>query len=156
VHMINAEIIGMAAPWAISALVLTAVIVLLPVALVPSKSLLAALRTNIFATTPVIVAAFAALAARSAAVASEGASVGAVIGAGALVGTAVGLAVLGGTAGSTPAIQELVRASEPHPEARLPHRWIAPMGTATGAFSGLMLGAMNLLLAILVGFLVGR
>lgn len=72
---------------------------------------------------------------------------GAVVGAGALLGAVVGLAVPALIAGSLPDVQAFVQASEPHPEARIPLAWIAPLAGAGGLLGGLLLGLGNLALA---------
>ena len=59
---------------------------------------------------------------------------------GALTGAVIGLVALGWIAGRYPAFQELVRNSEPNPEARLPYDWIAPLGAATGGVIGCLSG----------------
>jgi hypothetical protein len=152
---LTVPVFGAAAPWAVAALVLTAAVVLLPLVFGASRTMLAGLRTNIFATTPLLILILTALAAREAGTPAHGASIGAVVGAGALLGTTIGLTILGGVAGSNPAIQDFVRASEPHPEARLPYHWIAPLGVVTGAFSGVLFGVSNLVMAVVVGMVVG-
>jgi hypothetical protein len=73
---------------------------------------------------------------------------GVAAGVGALVASVVAFAVLGYLLGSLPGVQEMVRASEPYPEARLPYDWIAPLGAALGVFAGLVAGAVNLVLAV--------
>jgi hypothetical protein len=72
---------------------------------------------------------------------------GAVVGVGALVGAVAGLAVPALIAGSLPDVQEFVQASEPHPEARIPTAWIAPLAGLGGVLGGLILGIGDLALA---------
>jgi hypothetical protein len=79
---------------------------------------------------------------------------GLAVGAAALLGAVVGLAVPGLFAGMVPSVQDMVRASEPHPEARIPVSLIAPMGGLAGGLVGLILGLVNLVLAA-VGGLIG-
>jgi hypothetical protein len=78
---------------------------------------------------------------------------GLVVGAGVLLGTILGLAAFGWIAGSYPDIQELVRNSEPNPEARLPYEAIAPVGAAAGALIGVLAGLTYLVPAALGGLL---
>jgi hypothetical protein len=80
---------------------------------------------------------------------------GAVAGLGALVATVLAFALFGYGLGLDPEIQEFVRTSEPHPEARLPYDWIAPIGAVLGAFIGIFAGMVNLALAALAGLVVG-
>jgi hypothetical protein len=51
--------------------------------------------------------------------AAQGVSAGVIAGSGALLGSIVGLAVLALVIGNIPEVQEAVRASEPHAEARI-------------------------------------
>ena len=76
-----------------------------------------------------------------------------IVGLGALVASVAAAVLLGFALGSDPAVQELVRASEPHPEARLPYAWIAPLAATLGGFAGLALGLCNLALAAFGGLL---
>jgi hypothetical protein len=59
--------------------------------------------------------------------------VGLVVGVGALLGAVAGLTALGWIAGDYRQVQEFVRSSKPHPDARLPYGWIAPLGAIAGA-----------------------
>jgi hypothetical protein len=72
---------------------------------------------------------------------------GAVVGAGALLGAVAGLTVPALIAGSLPDVQAYVQASEPHPEARIPTAWIAPLAGVGGVLGGLILGIGDLALA---------
>ena len=71
------------------------------------------------------------------------------VGAGALLGAVVGLALPALVAGSLPGVQEYVQLSEPHPEARIPSTWIAPLAGLGGLLGGLLLGIGDLMLAAL-------
>ena len=75
-------------------------------------------------------------------------------GLGALVGTALVVSVLAVVLGGDASIQELVRTSEPHPEARIPYEWIQPIAAATGLLVGILVGIENLVTAA-IGGLVG-
>jgi hypothetical protein len=77
------------------------------------------------------------------------------VGLGALGGSVCAALLVGFVLGSDPVVQELVRASEPFPEARLPYAWIAPLAAALGGFAGLALGLFDLALAALGGVLGG-
>jgi hypothetical protein len=97
----------------------------------------------------------AALALRSPAVAKgDGGRIALIAGAGAFIGTVAACAALGMILSSFPSIQEAVRMSEPHPEARVPFEWMESLGAAAGTLVGLLVGAANLVLS-LVGGLVG-
>jgi hypothetical protein len=76
-------------------------------------------------------------------------------GLGSLLGTAAVLTLAFFAIGAIPAVQEYARMSEPHPEARLPYEMIPVVGAATGALAGLFLGAVNLGLALVGGFVGG-
>jgi hypothetical protein len=80
---------------------------------------------------------------------------GAVAGLGALLAGVVAFTVLGSLFAGDPAVQEFVRASEPHPEARLPYAWIPLLGAALGGLVGLGVGLFHLVLATLGGLAVG-
>lgn len=80
---------------------------------------------------------------------------GAIAGIGALLATIVAFALLGHGLGLDPSIQDFVRTSEPHPEARVPHEWIAPLGAALGGVAGLAMGLINLALSSLGGTIMG-
>ncbi|MHB1133510.1 MAG: hypothetical protein ACYC4L_14155 [Chloroflexota bacterium] len=92
-------------------------------------------------------------AARHSGSASRGTALAVTAGLGAMLGTAVFLAVAATVLGSLPAVQDLIRASEPHPEARLPYEWIAPVAAMGGVVVGLLLGFGNLVLAAFAGFI---
>ncbi|MCU0490538.1 MAG: hypothetical protein MUD01_02925 [Chloroflexaceae bacterium] len=79
---------------------------------------------------------------------------GAWAGFGALVGITVVFAAMLFAIGSDPGVQEFVRASEPHPEARLPYAAIAPLAAGVGALLGLVTGFFSLLAALIGGLLV--
>ena len=87
--------------------------------------------------------------------ASQAAVSGAIAGLGALLASVVGFAVYGWLFGNDPALQEWIRNSEPHPEARIPYDWIAALGAFAGVFVGLAAGVMNLALAAGGGLFVG-
>ena len=74
---------------------------------------------------------------------------GLLVGAGALLGAVVGLALPALVAGNLPGVQEFVQLSEPHPEARIPIAWIAPLAGLGGLLSGLVLGIGDLALSAL-------
>jgi len=57
--------------------------------------------------------------------------------------------------GLDPSIQKFVRNSEPHPEARVPIEWMAPLGAAVGGFAGFAMGLINLDLSSLGGTIIG-
>ena len=86
---------------------------------------------------------------------STAAAAGASAGAGALVASVAAFALLGFGLGLDPGIQDLVRASEPYPEARLPYNWIAPAAATVGALLGLLAGIGNLVLATATGLVTG-
>ncbi|HEU5011800.1 MAG TPA: hypothetical protein VFT66_04585 [Roseiflexaceae bacterium] len=81
----------------------------------------------------------------------RGASAGAIAGIGALLGSMIGLAVLALIVGTMPEMQEMVRNSEPHPEARIPMEWIGPMALVGGALGGFLLGLIDLVLSTVAG-----
>jgi hypothetical protein len=83
----------------------------------------------------------------------RGLGAGTLAGIGALVGTVLGFTVLAFLLGADPTLQEMVRSSEPHSEARIPAGLIAPLAAATGALLGLLWGGLNLALATLGGLL---
>jgi hypothetical protein len=87
---------------------------------------------------------------------AQGAGAGAIAGLGALVAAFVAFTVLGAVLGTDPALQDLVRSSEPHPEARVPYEWIPSLGGAPGGLVGLGVGLMQLVLAAFGGLVVGR
>lgn len=75
----------------------------------------------------------------------------AIVGLGTLLGSVVAFVVLGMVLGNVPAIQELIRNSEPHPEARVPYSWIPGLGATLGGLVGFGIGLVNLLLATIGG-----
>jgi hypothetical protein len=79
----------------------------------------------------------------------------AIVGLGTLLASVVAFVVLGMVLGNVPAIQELVRNSEPHPEARVPYDWIPGLGAALGGLVGFGIGIVNLLLATIGGLITG-
>ena len=81
----------------------------------------------------------------------RGAKAGAIAGVGALLGSIIGLAVLALVIGNIPAVQEAVRASEPHPEARIPTSLIAPLAALGGVIGGFVLGLVDLALSAVSG-----
>jgi hypothetical protein len=83
------------------------------------------------------------------------AAVGARVGIGVLIGVVVGYALAGYAFGGQPAVQELVRSSEPHPEARVPAVWIPVLSAGLGALGGLGLGLTELALSALGAWLYG-
>jgi uncharacterized membrane protein YeaQ/YmgE (transglycosylase-associated protein family) len=83
-----------------------------------------------------------------------GARAGIWAGVGALIGTTVVGAALLAIAGADPVIQEFVRNSEPHPEARIPYEFIAPLAAGVGALLGSIAGLYSLGAAIVGGLLV--
>jgi hypothetical protein len=83
------------------------------------------------------------------------AAAGALVGAGVLIGTVVGFTLAGYLLGSDPAVQEFVRAGEPNPEARLPHRWVPYFGASLGAFGGFALGLGGLAFSAVAGWIFG-
>jgi hypothetical protein len=85
----------------------------------------------------------------------QAAGAGLVAGVGGLLASLAVFTVLGFVLGGDPAVQEFVRASEPHPEARLPYGWIAPLGAALGGFVGLGVGLANLALSAIGGLVAG-
>ena len=74
-------------------------------------------------------------------------------GLGAFLGSSIALTAFGLVLGSTPAIQELVRQSEPHPEARVPYEWMAALGMASGALTGFGMGVFEFVLSTIAGLL---
>jgi hypothetical protein len=85
----------------------------------------------------------------------SGAKAGAMVGLAALLGSIVGLAVLAYFFGNIPEVQQYIQASEPHPEARIPLDWIAPLGALAGVVVGLILGLFDLALSALAGWIAG-
>jgi ABC-type Na+ efflux pump permease subunit len=145
-----------ALPFAATALVASAALGLLPLAGRTPEVAGALLTGDLFAFIPLIAIAAGVLAGRAAVrqhggTAGDGALAGLFVGAGVLLGAVVGLTALGAIVGNFPEVQELVRNSEPHPEARLPYDWIAPLGAATGALIGFLSGLTYLVPTTLAG-----
>jgi hypothetical protein len=86
---------------------------------------------------------------------AAGARAGALVGVGALLGSIVGLAVLALWIGNIPEVQTFVQNSEPHPEARIPADWIAPLGALAGVVVGLVVGLFDLIIAAIAGWIAG-
>jgi hypothetical protein len=84
---------------------------------------------------------------RGSGAAERGAKAGAIAGTGALLGSIVGLAVLALVIGNIPEVQDAIRSSEPHPEARIPTGMIAPLAALGGIIGGFVLGLLDLVLA---------
>jgi hypothetical protein len=76
-------------------------------------------------------------------------------GAGAWLASFAAFVALGAIVGNVPAIQEFVRNSEPHPEARVPYEWIPSLTTMLGALVGVVIGLVNLALATVAGLITG-
>jgi len=89
--------------------------------------------------------------ARGEGTAARGAAAGAWAGVGALLGSIVGLAVLALVIGIIPEIQDAIRASEPHPEARIPPSLIAPLAALGGVIGGFVLGLVDLAFSAVSG-----
>ena len=87
--------------------------------------------------------------------AENGAKAGALVGVGALLGSIVGLAVLALWIGNIPEVQTFVQNSEPHPEARIPNEWVAPLGALAGVVVGLGAGLFDLVLSVVAGWVAG-
>lgn len=83
--------------------------------------------------------------------AGDGLRAGALVGLGALLGSVIALTVMAAVIGSLPGVQDAVRLSEPHPEARIPVEMIAPLAALGGVVGGLALGLVELALAALGG-----
>jgi hypothetical protein len=84
---------------------------------------------------------------------TQATALAAIAGAGALVASVMAFVLLGTVLGNMPAIQELIRNSEPHPEARVPYEWIPGLAAGLGGLVGLGIGIVNLLLATLGGLI---
>lgn len=145
-----------ARPFAVGAMLMTAAVSLLPVVGRTPDGGGALLLVTLFALIPLIaivgavLAGWAAVRARGG-TAGDGALVGLVVGVGALLGAVVGLTALGWIAGDYRQVQEFVRNSEPHHDARLPYGWIAPLGAISGALIGVLSGLISLVMATLAG-----
>jgi hypothetical protein len=87
--------------------------------------------------------------------AGSGVQAGALVGLGALLGSIFGLAVLALWIGNIPEVQTFVQNSEPHPEARIPTEWVAPLGALAGVVVGFIVGLFDLLVAAVAGGVAG-
>lgn len=90
---------------------------------------------------------------RADATAYAGTRTGFAIGFGALLAVTLVCAGLLARLGGNPAVQELVRLSEPHPEARLAPAAIPWLGAGVGALLGLTSGAQSLATALFGGLI---
>ena len=84
-----------------------------------------------------------------------GVKAGAAAGVGALLGSIAGLAVLALWIGNIPEVQTYIQNSEPHPEARIPAGWIAPLGALAGVVVGFIGGLFDLVLSSIAGLVAG-
>ncbi len=84
---------------------------------------------------------------------SQATALAAIAGVGALLASVVAFVFLGTLLGNAPAIQELIRNSEPHPEARVPYEWIPGLAAGLGGLVGFGIGILNLLLATVGGLI---
>jgi ABC-type Na+ efflux pump permease subunit len=149
-----------AGPFAAGAMVVTAAVGLLPLAGWTPEVAGTMLTAGIFVAIPLVAIIAAGFAGYRAlhlpgGTAGDGAIAGFVVGVGVLIGAVIGLAALGWIAGSYPEFQELVRNSEPNPDARLPYEWIAPVGAAAGALIGFLSGLTYIVPATLAGLATG-
>lgn len=87
--------------------------------------------------------------------AGSGVQAGALVGLGALLGSIFGLAVLALWIGNIPEVQTFVQNSEPHPEARIPTEWVAPLGALAGVVVGFIVGLFDLLVSAVAGGVAG-
>jgi hypothetical protein len=132
------------------------VLILLAVALV---SLIPVVGSFVIA--PFVALAVGAVAGRSASrmadagAANQATKAGAFTGIGALLGSILGLTILLLIIADNPAMQEAIRNSEPHPEARIPYAWMAPLAALGGIVGGFVVGLFDLLLATVGGLLAG-
>lgn len=85
--------------------------------------------------------------------AQAGARAGAAVGFGALLAVTLVCTGLLAWLGGNPAVQELVRLSEPHPEARLAPEVIPWLGAGVGALLGLTVGAQSFAMALFGGLI---
>jgi hypothetical protein len=85
----------------------------------------------------------------------NGSRAGFVVGIWALLGSVVGLGLLALFIGNIPEVQSFVQSSEPHPKARIPTGWIAPLGALAGVVVGLILGIFDLILSVVAGWIAG-
>ena len=114
-----------------------------------------------FVIAPLVVLGIGAMAGRQAAAAAssheanEGAKAGSIVGIGALIGSVIGLTILVMFVANIPAVQEYIRTSEPHPEARIPYEWMVPAGGVMGAVTGFFVGLFDFVVALVGGLLAG-
>lgn len=114
------------APFTVCALLGTIASGLLPLAGRTPEIASTLLTIAIFALIPLVVAVAATLGERAllrtpGSQVGDGVIAGLIVGAGVLLGAILDLAALGWIAGHYPSVQELVRSSEPYPEAQLPY-----------------------------------
>lgn len=81
----------------------------------------------------------------------RGTRAGIAFGIGMLIGVMLSFSGMLALLGSDPAVQEFVRMSEPHPEARAPVALIPWLGAGLGLLLGLVLGGQSLITATLGG-----
>ncbi len=84
---------------------------------------------------------------------TQATALAAIAGAGALLASMVAFLFLGTVLGNIPAIQELIRNSEPHAEARVPYEWIPGLAAVLGGLVGFGIGILNLLLSTIGGLI---
>ena len=145
-----------AGPFAAGAMLLTAAVGLVPLLGWTPEVAGTLLTVGLFVAMPlvaIVAAGFAGYRAchRPGGTAGDGTIAGFVVGVGVLIGAVIGLTALGWIAGNYPEFQELVRNSEPNPDARLPYDRIAPLGAATGALIGCLTGLTSLIAATIAG-----
>jgi hypothetical protein len=145
-----------AGPFAAGALIVAAAAGLLPLASWTPEVAGGMLTASIFVVMPlvaIVLASFAGYRAwhKRGGTVADGAIAGFVVGVGVLIGAVIGLTALGWIAGNYPEFQELVRNSEPNPDAQLPYDWIAPLGAVTGALIGFLAGLTYLVPATIAG-----
>jgi hypothetical protein len=87
--------------------------------------------------------------------ATEGFKAGAIVGVGAMLGSVVGLALLALFVSNIPEVQAYIQNSEPHPQARIPSEWIAPLGALAGVIVGLIMGLFDLADSAVAGLVAG-
>jgi hypothetical protein len=85
----------------------------------------------------------------------QGAEAGMLTGVRALFGAVPGFAILLSVLGMNPEVQDFIRSSEPHPEARIPIAWIPSLGAATGAIVGFVVGMFDLAASTIGGLVAG-
>ena len=52
-------------------------------------------------------------------------------------------------------MQETIRNSEPHPEARVPYEWMGPLAALGGIVGGFLFGLFDLVLLVVGGLIAG-